>query len=315
MKTFSTAGRGPGILRQPALEAAGISGKTCVITGATSGLGKAAAQKLGALGANLVLTGRNERAGRDIVGTLRRRYPSITVDYIRADLSRQADVRLLASTIVRDHPTVDVLLNNAGARFDRYGQTPDGVERTFATNHLGHFLLTHLLAENLLRAPAARVVTVSSGAHRGATAEGGWQLTASNYDRRLAYAKSKLANVMFAYELARRLRHTRVSSNVVDPGGVATHFARNNGTASWIRHLVGHALSRDLIFTGRGARPLIHLAVAANLLGLTERYFCRTGETKSSPASYDIDEAKRLWELSVGLMGLGGHSLGGQLTR
>jgi NAD(P)-dependent dehydrogenase (short-subunit alcohol dehydrogenase family) len=283
---------------------ANLSQKTCVITGATSGLGKAVAEKLGALQANLVLIGRNERAGRDIARTLRRRYAAITVEYIRADLSRQTDVHMLAEKITRGYPVVDVLLNNAGARFDRYHETPDGVELTFATNHLGHFLLTYLLAEKLTQAPAARVITVSSGNHVDASVEDGWYLQRTNYDRKVAYAKSKLANIMFAYELADRLKHTRVTSNVIDPGAVATHFARNNGTVSWLRHLLAHALSRNLVSARNGARPLIYLAVASDLIGVTGKYFRLTRETKSSPASYDREQAGRLWDLSVQLTGL-----------
>ena len=291
------------------LELPDLTQKTCVITGATSGLGKVVARELGSLHANLVLTGRNERAGRDIARKLRRRYPSITVEYIRTDLSRQADVRVLAELIARDYPVVDVLLNNAGARFDRYEETPDGIELTFATNHIGHFLLTYLLANRLTRATAARVITVSSGNHADAHIEGGWYLDRTNYDRKLAYANSKLANIMFAYELAERLNHSRVTSNVVDPGAVATQFARNNGTISWLRHLFAHLVKGNLASPRHGARPLIHVAVASELIGVTGKYFRFNGESKSSTASYDREQARRLWDLSVRLTGLADQPL------
>ena len=140
-----------------------LTGQTCVITGATSGLGKAVALALGRLNAGLVLVGRNERAGAALARALRRRSSSARIEYVSADLSRQSEVRALAERIAGTYRAVDVLINNAGARFDAYGETPDGIELTFATNHLGHFLLTCLLAERLVEAdPPARVITVSS---------------------------------------------------------------------------------------------------------------------------------------------------------
>ena len=282
-----------------------LTGQTCVITGATSGLGKAVALALGRLNAGLVLVGRNERAGAALARALRRPSSSAPIEYVRADLSRQSDVRALAERIAGTYRSVDILINNAGARFDAYGETPDGIELTFATNHLGHFLLTCLLAERLVEAvPPARVITVSSSTHVNATAEGPWSSSRQTYDRRLAYAKSKLANVMFAYELAERLTNTGVTSNAIDPGIVATNFARNNGVVSWLRHLMAHGLRRELISPRNGARPLVHLAVSNGLAGVTGKYFRRDQQVDSSPASRDRQQARRLWELSVRLTGL-----------
>ena len=278
-----------------------LSGKICAITGATSGIGRAAVYLLGQAQASLVLIGRNELAGQAVVRRLRARSPNSTFEFIRTDLSRQEDVRRLASTITDEYGHIDVLMNNAGARFDTYQETEDTIESTFATNHLGHFLLTCLLFERLQAAPAARVITVASGAHTGAPASGEWYLGRSTYDRRLAYAKSKLANIMFAYELAERLRNTRVTSNAVDPGLVATNFARNNGLASWCRHLVAHALRRELTSPRKGAETPVYLAASDEVAGVTGKYFCRNHEVESSPESHDREAARCLWDLSAEL--------------
>ena len=281
-----------------------FSNKICVVTGATSGIGRAAARALAELNATLILTGRHERAGRNIVRRLQRRWPRGSVEFIRTDLSRQADVRGLAAYVNGTYDRVDVLLNNAGARFDEYRETSDGIELTFATNHLGHFLLTSLLLDRLKQAPGARVVTVASSAHFGASADGGWSLERHRYDRRLAYAKSKLANIMFAYELARRLRNTRVTSNAVDPGLVATNFARNNGLVPWLRHLVAHALRRELVSPKKGAETLVYCAASPDVAGVTGKYFRDNQHAESSSASHDREEAQRLWRLSAKLTGV-----------
>ena len=278
-----------------------FSNRTCVITGATSGIGRAVALALGELGADLILTGRNEPAGTELVQRLRARQPRGVFEFIRTDLSRQDQIRKCAERVVETYDRIDVLINNAGARFDQYYETSDGIELTFATNHLGHFLLTCLLCERLVQAPAARVITVSSGSHSSATAEGEWCLTRDNYDRRLAYAKSKLANIMFARALAERLGATRVTSNTVDPGGVASNFCRNNGLVSWIRHLVAHALTRQLASPRKGAETVVYLAVSEEVNGVTSKHFRDNREVASSQGSYDRREAQRLWDLSVEL--------------
>ena len=218
-----------------------MKGKTCVITGGTSGLGRATAYALGAMGADLLLVGRNERAAHLIMAKIAAGPGAGKVEFIRADISSLTDVRRLADGLRRRRATIDVLVNNAGARFDHYQTSSDGVELTFATNHLGHFLLTALLLDRLMAATQGRVITVASAAHAAATG-GDWILSRNDYDRKAAYAKSKLANIMFSYELAERLRHTAVVSAAVDPGGVATHLGRNNGLIPWLRHLTFYAL-------------------------------------------------------------------------
>jgi NAD(P)-dependent dehydrogenase (short-subunit alcohol dehydrogenase family) len=281
-----------------------LKGKTCVITGATSGIGRAAALQLSRMGANLILVGRNERVGTDLVRGLDREHPSGNTLFIRADLSVQREVRELAAGINRHCASVDVLINNAGARFDTFRPTPDNIESTFATNHLGHFLLTILLLERLLAAGRSRVITVASGAHSSSSGNFSRHIRAEAYDRKAAYGTSKLANVMFAYELARRLRGTNATSNALDPGGVATNLGRNNGFISWMRHIVYHALKRDLISAGKGAEYLVSLASSPAVEGVSGKYFYRDREARSSPISHDVEAARKLWKLSIELTGL-----------
>lgn len=205
--------------------------KVCVVTGATSGIGRATALALGEANTDLVILGRNEGAGASLLAKLQRRGFGNASTFIQIDLADFENVRRAAGHIRRKYSKIHVLVNNAGARFNDYETTVDGLERTFATNHLGHFLLTALLLDVLLSS-AARVITVGSGAH-AVSPEGSWLLTRETYDRKVAYGRSKLANIMFAYELARRLQRTSVVSNALDPGGVATNLGRNNGLVPW----------------------------------------------------------------------------------
>ena len=276
-----------------------MKGKTCVITGATSGIGRASAVQLGRLGADLILTGRDERKGAKLVRRLQRDHTGGNAHFIRADLSAQREVRALAAAIQSRCACVDVLINNAGARFDTFRLSPDTLELTFATNHLSHFLLTSLLLDKLKAAEAARVITVASGAHSGARVDFERSFRAETYDRKVAYGCSKLANLMFAYELARRLKGTNVTSNAVDPGGVATNLGRNNGIVSWLRHVGYHALKGELLSPEKGAETIVFLASSPVVEGISGTYFFRKREVPSSRISRDEDAAKRLWELSL----------------
>ncbi|KPJ78711.1 MAG: hypothetical protein AMJ58_13125, partial [Gammaproteobacteria bacterium SG8_30] len=197
----------------------------CVITGATSGIGRAAALELAGRGAHVVMLGRRNTVGDALARRARERGGGDRSTFIRTDLSDFGQVRSAAREITSAREItlrfdrLDVLINNAGARNDRYLASVDGLEQTFAANHLGHFLLTCLLLERLLSAPAARILTMSSGAHSGAVAGDDWEQRPATYDRRQAYARSKLANVMFAYALAARLRGSAATSNALEPGG------------------------------------------------------------------------------------------------
>ena len=281
-----------------------LKGKTCVITGATSGIGWASAVQLGRLGADLILTGRDARRGAELVHRLQRGHACGNAHFMRADLSVQREVRELAANIRNRCACIDVLINNAGARFDTFRLSPDTIELTFATNHLSHFLLTLLLLDTLRTAETARVITVSSGAHSNARGDFERCFRAETYDRKTAYGSSKLANLMFAYELARRLKSTNITSNAVHPGGVATKLGRNNGIVSWLRHVVYHAIKGELLSPGKGAETIVFLASSPAVEGVSGKYFFRKREIESSGISQDEAAAKRLWELSLRMTGL-----------
>jgi retinol dehydrogenase-14 len=286
--------------------------RNCLITGATSGIGRETALALAGMNFNLFLVRRNDRQGEKIVAKLRRRFPDGAFAFVRADLSRRDDVLSLVNQASTFFEQIDVLINNAGARIDEYRHNDQGIELTFAANHLGHFMLTCLLLDRIERSPHARVITVGSGAHLGVAARGDWHLRRENYDRRLAYGKSKLANIMFAYELARRAAGTTIRSNAVDPGLVATNFARNNGLYAWFRHLVSHGVRRQLISARRGAETLIYLAASPAIAQTTGKYFYCNREVPSSEASYDEREARRLWAESIELTGLRAYPIRNQ---
>ncbi len=278
--------------------------KIIVITGATSGIGRAVALSLGSSQANLALVGRNERVGEGLVRRICSDSSGSRAGFFRADLSSLTEVRKLASRLKDRYERVDILINNAGARFTHFEETSEGLERTFATNYLGHFLLTALLLERLLQAAAARIITVGSGAHFGVRADPPWILTRATYERKLAYGASKLANIVFAYELARRLSGTTVTSNAVDPGGVATNLGRNNGWVAWLRHLTFYAMKRQLITARRAARHIVDLVLAEELEGVTGQYFHERRTVTSSAVSRDLATARGLWSLSVKLTGV-----------
>jgi NAD(P)-dependent dehydrogenase (short-subunit alcohol dehydrogenase family) len=255
-------------------------------------------------GTKLVLVGRNERAGEALVRQICSDSPVSCASFFRTDLSNLTDVRKLALQLKERYERVDILVNNAGARFNQFEETSEGFERTFATNHLGQFLLTSLMLDLLLEAPAARVITIGSSAHSGIPRNPSWMLTRTQYERKLAYGQSKLANIVFAYELARRLSRTTVTSNAVDPGGVATNLGRNNGWTAWLRHLTYYVLKRQLITAHRAAGHIGYVALAEDLKGVTGQYFHERKVITSSDVSRDLLMAYGLWSMSVKLAGI-----------
>jgi NAD(P)-dependent dehydrogenase (short-subunit alcohol dehydrogenase family) len=276
--------------------------KVFIVTGATSGIGRATALRLAQFDATLLLVGRNSVRG-SAVAELINKAPKGRAHFFQADLSVQASVRSLATSIQRDFHHVDAIINNAGARFDTHGETPDGLERTFATNHLGHFLLTCLFLESQ-QPGAVRVITVSSSAHCGARPTGQWLISKNHYDRKQAYALSKLANILFAFELARLMRDTEVVSNAVDPGVVATNFARNNGLLAWAKHIISHFLRAELVSPNSAADTIAYLALAPEMGKVSGRLFRCRRETQPSKEAEDRSLASGLWTESMRLTGL-----------
>lgn len=280
-----------------------LAGKTILVTGATSGIGFIAARALAAMGATVVLVGRDPAKARASVAQIQRETSATAVHALTADLSSMQEVRRLAADYQAQYPRLDVLLNNAGAVFLSHQTTVDGYERTFALNHLAPFLLTHLLLDRLKADAPARVVTVSSIAHRGRTMDlSDVNQTRRGYSAWRAYGESKLANILFTYALARRLEGSGVTANTLHPGFVATGFAKNNGPF-WQAAMT---LVRPFaISPQRGAQTSIYLASSPDVADVSGRYFVQSKPAKSSAASYDVAMQERLWSLSEQLTGIG----------
>jgi NAD(P)-dependent dehydrogenase (short-subunit alcohol dehydrogenase family) len=285
-----------------------LAGKTILVTGATGGIGFIATRTLAAMGANVVIVGRDPAKTQACVPQIQRETGATSVNALTADLSSMQDVRRLAAEFQAQYPRLDVLLNNAGAVFLSRQTTVDGYERTFALNHLAPFLLTHLLLDRLKADAPARVVTVSSMAHRGQTIDvDDVNQTRRGYSAWRAYGESKLANIMFTYALARRLENSGVTANTLHPGFVATGFARNNGPL-W---QVAMTLVRPFaISPERGAQTSIYLASSPDVAALSGRYFVNSKPAKSSQASYDVATQERLWSLSEQMTGIATETAG-----
>jgi len=273
-----------------------MTGKTVVITGATSGLGSVAALRLAQLGARLVLVARNMAKAEAMAQQLRDRHPGLEAGIQIADLSSLAEIRKLAAELPRAAPRIDVLINNAGAIFSRRETTLDGLERTFALNHMAYFLLTTLLLDRLKAGAPARIVNVASEAHRNAALDFGDLQTARNYSGWLAYRRSKLANILFTSELARRLKGTNVTANCLHPGFVATSFGDNNGAP--FRFALGLAKRFMAISPRHGGETLVYAACAPEISGLSGVYFDRNRPRAAASAALDSEAAKRLWQAS-----------------
>ena len=210
----------------------------------------------------------------------------------------------MASIVNSKYDHLNVLINNAGSRFSDYQKSVDGIELTFATNHLGHFLLTQLLFDLLKKSSDARIINVSSSAHYGKQIDLDDLVSPKEYNRSLVYGRSKLANVLFTYELARRNIFSNVSINAIDPGGVATNFAKNEGLFRWLKHISYYIAKRQLLTPKQGAETIVYLASSDNVKGITGKFFFKKKEIKSTEESYDVNKANKLWELSEQLCGI-----------
>ncbi|GFO69672.1 retinol dehydrogenase [Geomonas limicola] len=279
-----------------------LAGRICLVTGATSGVGRATALALARRGATVVLAARNPLKARATVARLRRQSGNGCVEALVADLSVQQEIHRMVREFRERYGRLDVLVNNAGARFLQRYLSADGIEMTFALNHLGYFILTNLLLKELLTGMPGRVVNVASEAHRLCAGIDFEDLQGEmNYEGKAAYAQSKLANLLFSYELARQLDGTGVVVNAVHPGNVMSGFSRNSGWLSWLCHVVGSLRAGELRLPGQAAQGTVYLAGAPEAARVSGKYFIDTVQHPSSEASYDGVAARRLWEVSLRL--------------
>jgi NAD(P)-dependent dehydrogenase (short-subunit alcohol dehydrogenase family) len=275
-------------------------GKTVLITGGTSGIGRATAIGLASMGARVGITGRDRDRTGQAAAAIARETGNPAVDVFVADLSSQAEVRRLAGEVISAYPRLDVLINNVGGYWDTRHVTVDGLEHTFALNHLASFLLTNLLLERLTQSAPARVVTVASGAHTMGRIDFDDLQGERSYSGSRAYNQSKLANVLFTYELARRLGASSVTANALHPGVVRTSFGA--GDPGGVQKLLVPFMRPFMKSPAQGAATSIHLASAPGLDRVTGQYFANSRPKRSSKASDDTAVAARLWQVSADLV-------------
>lgn len=279
-----------------------MAGRVCLITGATSGIGRVTARALAERGATVVLVGRDPIRAQETTAQIRQQTGNAQVDYLLADLSAQAQVRQLAEQFSKRYSQLHVLVNNAGSMFLSRRESADGLEKTLALNYLAPFLLTNLLRDALKASVPARIINVTSLEHMGKQIPfDDLQTTHRRYQPLQVYGQSKLAIVLFTYELARRLAGTGVTANALHPGVVASNFGR----ADNLLMRIGMPLMRPFFLTPEaGAETMIYLATAPEVAEVSGKYFVRRRPVSSSPASYDQEAARRLWEASAQLTGL-----------
>jgi retinol dehydrogenase 12 len=284
------------------METVDWTGKVCLLTGATRGIGRAAADALARTGVTLVLVGREAARTEETVRAVRQASGNARVEGLVADLSLRREVRRLAADFRARHQQLHVLVNNAGAIFTRREETAEGTEKTLALNHLGYFLLTQELLEVLKASAPSRIVNVASAAHQGMRLDFDDLENRKRYSGFHAYGQSKLMNILFTVELARRLAGTGVTANALHPGVVATGFGRNSP-----------GLFRTLVALGapflqrpeQGAETLVYLATSPEVAGVTGKYFAKRRELRPSPSARDVEAAAMLWDASEELVGAG----------
>lgn len=285
-----------------------MNGKRVLITGATNGIGKVAALELAKMGAEVVIVGRNPQKTERVVNELKITSGNRNIDMLIADLSSMEQIRNLADDFHARYDSLDVLLNNAGAVFDEYKETVDGLEMTFALNHISYFLLTNLLLDTIKRTAQekgeARIINVSSDAHQ--SARNGLDFdhlnAKSGFSAFGTYGKSKLANILFTYELARRLDDTNITVNALHPGFVETGFGHNTG--SIMKFFTSIAQRLFAKSPEQGAETLVYLASSADVANMTGKYWVDKQTRKSTDISYNRDQQRQLWELSEDITGI-----------
>ena len=272
-----------------------MQGKTIVATGATSGIGAEAVEALARQGARIVFIARDPERGRQTQQRLELAGPGLGHRLLLADLSLIAETRRVGAEIAASEPRIDVLINNAGALYSDRRLTREGLELTFALNHMSYFVLTHALLERLKASGAARIVSTSSRAHSGAKLRFDDLQSARGYNGFAVYGRSKLANILFTRELARRLAGSGVTANCLHPGVVATRFADEAG--GWLQRLF--QLGRPLMISPQsGAETIVYLASSPDVAGVTGEYFSRRKIVATSAAAQNMQDAARLWEIS-----------------
>lgn len=275
-----------------------MRGKTIVITGATSGIGEVAAMRLAEEGARILFTARDRKRADATLAKLRQAGGAEHGFHI-ADLSLLSGMKQAAADIARQ-PEIDVLINNAGALFNYRRETDDGLERTFALNHMSYFVITNLLLPRLK--PGARIVSTSSGAHRRAQLDFADLQSRAGYQGFPVYAKSKLCNVLFTRELARRLEGSGVAANCLHPGFVATRFGDQSGGLISL----GVRLAKPFMGLSKeeGAKTIVHLASSPEVANVSGEYFYECKVDRPSDAALNEGDAKLLWEVSAEIAGL-----------
>ena len=283
-----------------------MQNKTILITGATAGIGEVTALELARTGAAIVGIGRNPAKCAAVATRIRQATGNPNVEFLVADLSVQAQVHQVAADFRQQYAQLDVLINNAGAVFFQRKESADGIEMTWALNHLSYFLLTHLLLDRLKASAPARIINVASDAHRGGKINFADLEGKQTYSGFGAYAQSKLANILFTYELARRLAGSGVTVNTLHPGFIASNFAMDNFVGwrralSWLYRGVQRVAARS---PEQGAATSIYLATDPAVATISGEYFVNKRIGKSTAATHDIQVAQRLWTVSAEQVGL-----------
>jgi retinol dehydrogenase-12 len=277
-----------------------LSGKICMITGATSGIGEATAERLASLGASVVFVGRDPKKCASVAERIKETTHNPAVDFLVADLSSQKDIRRIVQEFKSRFSRLNVLVNNVGAIYFARRKSVDGIEMTFALNHLAPFLLTNLLLDTLISSAPARIINITSAKHGEAVMNFGDLENKKGYNSSKAYSQSKLANVLFTIELARRLQGRGVTVNAIHPGFVESNLGKNN--AGILRPLVS-LLRMGGITPQTAADYVVYLAASEEVAKTTGSYFYRN-KISTSLASYDEEAASLLWEVSAARVGL-----------
>ena len=279
-----------------------MEGKICLITGGTNGIGKATAQALANMGATVVIVGRNAQKTSQVVEEIRAASSNKNVDSILADLSSQQEVRRLADAIQSKYPHLHVLINNAGGTFTTRQLSMDGIEMTFALNHLAYFLLSNMLLDTMKASAPARIINVSSDAHSGGKIDFDNLQGERSYTSFGPYGNSKLANILFTTELARRLEGTGVTVNALHPGLVNTGFGKNN--PGLLMKIMGAVIPLIARSPEKGAMTSIYLAASPEVQGITGKYFVDCKVTQPAPQAVDLMVARKLWDVSAEMVHL-----------